>query len=144
VLVRCAPLCALRGDQTDDSSVIRRPHLAKVPHNMLLAGHTPSQQGFDLPAAVAFSPPSSHSPWPPLQPGVSPCRPTFVTIKFDPSQHTSVGEVAEVAAWKLGLGAIPQIRLALFRVSEEAAKPNRPSATQPSTSRALMSTSRTT
>jgi len=51
-------------------------------------------------------------------------EPTFVTIKFDPAQHTSVGEVAEAAAWKLDQGKIPQVRLALFRVSDEAAKPS--------------------
>jgi len=47
-----------------------------------------------------------------------------VTIKFDPAQHTSVGEVAEAAAWKLDQGKVPQVRLALFRVSDEAAKPS--------------------
>jgi len=51
-------------------------------------------------------------------------EPKFVTIKFDPAQHTSVGEVAEAAAWELDQGKIPQIRLALFRVSDESAKPS--------------------
>jgi len=51
-------------------------------------------------------------------------EPKFVTIKFDPAQHTSVGEVAEAAAAKLGHAGVPQIHLEVFRVSEEASKPS--------------------
>jgi len=51
-------------------------------------------------------------------------EPKFVTIKFDPAQHTSVGEVAKAAAWKFDQGKIPQVHLALFRVSKEAAQPS--------------------
>jgi len=51
-------------------------------------------------------------------------EPTFVAIKFDPAQHTSVGDVAKAAAAELDQGKVPQVRLALFRVSDEAAKPS--------------------
>jgi len=51
-------------------------------------------------------------------------EPKFVTVKFDPAQHTSVGGVAEAAAAKLGQAGVAQIHLDLFRVSEAAAKPS--------------------